>query len=98
MGRGLCDMHLRRVRRAERNAKTGNPPHRRSREYDWERAQMFLEDGASYREVAYTLDIPRTTLTAHLPGYGWTLSEGGQLGWMMRKQALDLVDIKRRKD
>ena len=35
-------------------------------------AHRLLDDGASYREAARTVDCSQGTLAAHFPGYGWT--------------------------
>ena len=55
---------------------TGRPKVHNYTDKDWEFAKSLLEDGASYREVAYTTGIPRKTLSDNLPGYGWTSREG----------------------
>ena len=44
------------------------------------RAKCLLVDGASYREVARTLGIHRSTVAKHLPGYGWTSEQTVQHG------------------
>jgi len=86
LARGMCNIHYRRQRRADQQVR---PPHRpRKREYDMARAEEFLKDGASYREVSHTLKIPRTTLRENLPDYGWTAQEGGQFkGFVARTPA-----------
>lgn len=43
-----------------------------------DRARSLLDDGASYRQAAETVQCSRSTLQLHLPGYGWTYREGGQ--------------------
>lgn len=43
-----------------------------------DQARTLLADGASYREVERTLGLHRSTISHHLPGYGWTPREGGQ--------------------
>lgn len=75
VAKGLCNKHRLEARRVARGAKIGRPP---QREYDWAKAKEFLDDGASYREVAHTLGIPRRTLMDNVPGRGWTAQEGGQ--------------------
>lgn len=57
-----------------------------------DKALLMLQDGASYREVAYTFDIPRSTLRGKFPGYGWTEQQGrsfiGFIAASPKRQAL----------
>lgn len=79
VAKGLCEKHRWAERKPYGNRKTGKPTGRPPKaEYDWNKAVFFLNDGASYREVAYTLGIPRTSLREMLPGMGWTYAEGGR--------------------
>lgn len=51
---------------------------------EWhEEAKQLLEDGASYREVARTVNIDRRRVQRVFPGYGWTHREGGQFRKMV---------------
>ncbi|QCG77801.1 helix-turn-helix DNA binding domain protein [Gordonia phage Reyja] len=47
-------------------------------------ARTLLEDGASYREVARTLGVPRHRVMRALPGYGWTYRDAGTFTASMR--------------
>lgn len=49
----------------------------------------MLEDGASYTEVAETFGSDRSTIRDKFPGYGWTSSEGGQVGMMVRWSGME---------
>lgn len=44
----------------------------------------MLKEGASYTDVAETFGWSRNYLADKFPGYGWTASEGGQLGMAIR--------------
>ena len=70
---------------------TGRPKTHNYTDADWKFAKSLLEDGASYREVAYTTGIPRTTLTDNLPGYGWTARDGLQM-YSFNKRHLTTFD------
>ena len=67
--------------------RTGRPPYRPSThtQEQWDTAKELLEDGCSYRETAWTVGIPRTTLRENLPGYGLSPSEGGKMLAVIRK-------------
>lgn len=62
---------------------TGRPPS--VQDSTWEAALELLEDGASYRDVAETFDIPRTTLREKLPGYGFTPEDTARLATTLIK-------------
>ncbi|QXO13149.1 helix-turn-helix DNA binding domain protein [Gordonia phage Jojo24] len=47
-------------------------------------ARTLLEDGASYREVARTLGVPRHRVMRALPGYGWSYRDAGTFTASMR--------------
>ena len=81
VAKGLCEMHRSRERRAAM-PKSGNPAHRPAKapESAFADALQWLQEGLSYREVAETTGIPKTTLRERFPGYGWTYAEGGSLG------------------
>lgn len=48
-------------------------------------AKELLEDGAGYREASASSGVPRTTLHDKYPGMGMSASEGGTVGWKLRK-------------
>lgn len=104
VAKGLCEKHRWHTRKAYAGRNKGGPIGRPPRaEYNYARAKEFLEDGASYRETAYTLSIPRTTLQENLPGMGWAIDEGGKFKSFLtsspRIQRIfyeDLFDNKRR--
>lgn len=48
-------------------------------ESDLPKALELLKDGASYRDVAETFSIPRTTLRERLPGYGFDIEDTARL-------------------
>ena len=66
---------------------TGRPTGRPSNhtQEQWETAKELLADGCSYRETAWTVGIPRTTLRENLPGYGLSPAEGGKMLSAIRK-------------
>ena len=53
-------------------------------------AQALLEDGASYLEVARTLQRGVEALRKRFPGYGWTKSQACMYGRM--RQLLDSLE------
>lgn len=70
---------------------TGRPKRHNYTDADIELAKRLLEDGASYREVAYTTGIPRTTLQDKFPGMGWTYAEGRDI-YKFNKKNLTAYD------
>ena len=83
------------VRHRERaGISRGNPPPYSEEELST--AQALLEAGCSYAEVARTLGRgDGKAIARRFPGYGWTRSEGAELGafqrWM-RYRAPELAD------
>lgn len=50
---------------------------------DYEFAKELLDDGASYREVAESTGIPRTTLREIFPGQGFTKEDTARLATLL---------------
>lgn len=50
-------------------------------------AQTLLADGASYHEVARTLDRAHQEVARKVPGFGWTYKESGAFGQMLRRSS-----------
>lgn len=67
--------------------RTGRPTGRPSNHTpeQWKLAEQLLDDGASYRETAYTTGIPRTTISDRFPGRGWTAKQGADMLGFIRK-------------
>ena len=42
----------------------------------YDRALELLRDGASYTEVARTVNVDRKQISKKFPGYGWTKQQG----------------------
>jgi hypothetical protein len=61
-----------------------NPPSRLT-EQELQLAKNLLEDGASYTEVAKTLNRDRNNLVHRFPGYGWTETQAAQHMWMLKE-------------
>lgn len=80
---------------------TGRPKAHKYTDKDWELAKRLLEDGASYREVAYTTGIPKSTLRDNLPGMSqWTPAQGrAMISFIKKHQEMfdELYDPGRRK-
>lgn len=89
VAKGLCERHRWQARKEVENAKRRKPKHTKEQ---WEQAKRLLEDGASYREVSFSVKIPRTTLRENLPGYGWTSGEGRRfMGWLSHSNKLQAL-------
>lgn len=68
-------------------------PARRFTDIEIDMMFEMLEDGASYREVARTLNTRTATVMSKFPGYGWTPQQSGEFGMMMRYQGLHDLKI-----
>ena len=53
-------------------------------EQDRQAAVELLDEGLSYTGVGQVLGFSRRTVTAHVPGRGWTQRQGGEYRAMQR--------------
>lgn len=87
--RVIADKHnvsVRMVQRAKKHFGLHKPARRHSAE-SYEKALMLLQDGASYKDAAETVDISVEALRHKFPGYGWgkNSTQAGKHGAVMKK-------------
>ena len=85
---GITKRSVQRHRRQAGLSQTTRPSYTQA---EIAQAQALLEDGASYLEVARTLQRGVEALRKRFPGYGWTKSQACMYGRMRRQ--LDELEI-----